>query len=166
MTMLLRVQGGVCKFLLVPPPKSVMSSYVCPTYSTLQGLPYSFWPRRSLCLCCWFRMLRYLYSVRPPYPAPHWHLGLLCRVSMPTLTPGSSPNWPTTISWWEKWEKKYTRLITKTDTVIYTHILSQVVRTQNKMLCTHIKWLYGYLHKSNFILFDRFPLRPILVYSI
>lgn len=110
-SMFFRGEGGVFKFLLVPPPKSVMSSCMCPTYSALQGLPYAFWLCLGLCFCCCFRTLRYLYSVCPPYPAPHGHLGLLCEVSMPTLTPGSSPNWPTTISQWEKWERN----IYKTD---------------------------------------------------
>lgn len=96
----------VFMFLLVPPPKCSCS---CPSYSAQRGLPYAFDSDKGLCFCCCFRTLRYLYSVHPPYPAPHWHLGLLCGVSMPTLTPGSSPNWPANISWWEnmRGKKKY-----------------------------------------------------------
>ncbi len=123
-----RGEGRVFKFLLVPPPKSVMNSRMCPTYSALQGLPYAFWLCLGLCFCCCFHTLRYLYSDRPPYPAPYWHLGLSCGVPMPTPTPGSSPNWPATMSWWFMrrfmiHEKKHTRLITKKK-VIYPCILA------------------------------------------
>lgn len=59
----------------------------------------------SVAICCLtpFRLFvlvvcvhapRYLYSARPPHPAPRWHLGLSSGVFMPSPSPGSSLNKP------------------------------------------------------------------------